>query len=93
MLRAICQWNSNNMTSDELQLFLEKKIPQARIILTGESCHLTLTVIDRSFQNQSALQRQKAIYAHLNSLIAEGCIHAVSMQLFTPDEWEKRDTE
>ncbi len=81
------------MTNNELQIFLEKKLPHATIILEGESCQLTLTVIASFFHQQSELKRQQMIFSHINTLVMDGTIHAISMNLFTPEEWQQHNTE
>ena len=53
----------------------------------GSESHFKLLVVAQDFQSQNRVQRHRAI----NALLAEelqGPIHALSMHLFSPEEWE-----
>ena len=53
----------------------------------GSESHFKLLVVADGFQSQNRVQRHRTI----NTLLAEelqGPIHALSMHLFSPEEWE-----
>ena len=41
-------------------------------------------------RGKRAVQRQQLVYTALNEQISSGVIHAVTMKLFTQQEWEQR---
>ncbi len=78
------------MDSSAVKTFLKKALPEADIITDGEGCSLNVIIISNEFEQLSVVKRQKIVYEHLGPLITEGTVHAVSMQTFTPQEWEKK---
>ncbi len=78
------------MHASEVKQLLEEKIDGAQIIVEGEGCDFRLTVVSDAFTGCLPVKRQQIVYTHLNELIAAGTIHAVTMQTFTPAEWETR---
>jgi BolA protein len=55
----------------------------------GSESHFKVTIVSSQFENTSALQRRR----HVQQLLAtefESGLHALSIQPFTPTEWEKR---
>ena len=56
---------------------------------TGES-HFHLTIIDESFKGQNAVARQRLVYTSLSNLLKTQ-IHALSLSLFTPEEYSSKE--
>lgn len=56
----------------------------------GDGYHYQLIVVSDLFINQTSVKRQQWVYAQLKDWIAEGRLHAVNMQTYTKDEWEKK---
>ena len=44
-----------------------------------------------AFEGKRPVQKQQMIYACLNELIASGELHAVSMQTYTPSQWQSQE--
>ncbi|WP_281646658.1 BolA family protein [Parendozoicomonas sp. Alg238-R29] len=78
------------MHASEVKELLEAKIDGAQILVEGEGCDFTLTVVSEVFAGCLPVKRQQMVYTHLNEMIAAGTIHAVTMQTFTPEEWAAR---
>lgn len=57
--------------------------------LTGTSDHLQAVVVSASFEGKSRIEQHQAIYRALGPLMS-GPIHALALQTFTPDAWDKR---
>ena len=55
----------------------------------GRESHFRLVLVSPDFQGQRRVQRHQAVYAVLGSELA-GPVHALSMHLFTPAEWQER---
>lgn len=49
--------------------------------------HFKLTLVSDTFTGQSRVQRHRAIYDLLSAEMSEG-VHALTLQLFTPQEWQ-----
>lgn len=75
------------MQAVEIKRLLEERLDGAEVIVSGEGCDFQLTVIFNQFSGILPVKRQQMVYAHLNDLIADGTIHAVTMRTFTCDEW------
>ena len=78
------------MHAEEVKTLLEQKIEGAQVSVNGEGCDFRVTVISDQFEGKRAVQRQQMIYAHLNSLISSGAIHAVTMITMTPNEYNQQ---
>ncbi len=77
------------MQAVDVKLLLEKNMPDSQVFVDGEGCDFRLTVVSKAFQGVLPVKRQQMVYHHLNSHIASGEIHAVTMKTFTPNEWER----
>lgn len=78
------------MTNDEIRALLAAAFPEAdEIQVTGEGAKYTVTVVSERFATMRPVAKQQAVYAPLNPHIASGEIHAVTMRLFTREEWRK----
>jgi acid stress-induced BolA-like protein IbaG/YrbA len=74
------------LDTGEIEALLQEALPDSEISVQGGDGKYQVTAVDRSFGGLSAVRRQQAVYAILNPHIASGAIHAVSMQLLTPEE-------
>jgi len=77
------------MTPELLQQLLQAAFPGADVAATGQAGKFDVRVVDGRFDGQRPVARQQAVYAPLNSYIASGEIHAVSIRAMTPEEWRK----
>jgi BolA protein len=55
----------------------------------GAESHFKLVLVSAAFSGQSPVQRHRSVYQVLAEELAAG-VHALTLQLFTPAEWEKR---
>lgn len=76
------------MTNDELQKILSqaKILSDAKITVTGDGRHFTITIISEIFTNLTKLQRQQKVNEVLKPYLNDGSVHAVVLKLFTPEE-------
>lgn len=74
----------------EIGVFIEQGIDGATAIVEGNGGKYTATIVSAHFAGLSPVKKQQMVYATINAHIASGAIHAISMQTFTPDEWEKK---
>ncbi len=77
------------MQSEDVAKILSESLEACKITVEGEGNHFQLVVVGDMFEGLSSVKRQQAVYAGLNSYIADGTIHAITMKVYTPSEWEK----
>lgn len=81
-----------SMTADDLIEFLQPHFPDALIQAANQGNKFDVRVVDASFAGQRLVQRQQAVYAQVNDLIARGDIHALNIQALTPEEWQQQNS-
>lgn len=74
------------MSTTEIAQLLEAAIAGARVEVQGGEGKYQVLVISNIFAGLNRVKRQQVIYRVLNDHIASGAIHAVNMNLKTPDE-------
>ncbi len=77
------------MTPEILHGLLQAAFPAADIATSGQAGKFDVRLVDAQFEGQRPVQRQQAVYAPLNSYIASGEVHAVTIRALTPEEWRK----
>lgn len=55
----------------------------------GSETHFKVTVVSDSFAGQSLVSRHRVVNRLLKDMFDTG-LHALSLHLFTPEEWDKR---
>jgi len=54
----------------------------------GSESHFKLVIVSEVFTSLSKVKRQQSVYRALSEELA-GEVHALSMQTFSPDEWQQ----
>ena len=75
-----------SMSNPDIVRLLEAALPEASIDVQGDGYKYQVNVISGTFVGLNKVKRQQAIYKVLNEHIQSGAIHAVNMQLLTPEE-------
>ncbi|MEN9213782.1 MAG: BolA/IbaG family iron-sulfur metabolism protein [Gloeomargarita sp. DG02_3_bins_56] len=57
--------------------------------LTGGGDHWQAVIVSSSFAGKSRVQRHQLVYQALQSLLQTNELHALTMQTFTPEEWNQ----
>jgi acid stress-induced BolA-like protein IbaG/YrbA len=70
----------------EISALLQAAFPDAKVSVTGGEGKYQLQMASGSFAGLNRVKRQQAVYKVVNPLIQTGAIHAINMQLQTPDE-------
>ncbi|WP_026348708.1 BolA/IbaG family iron-sulfur metabolism protein [Psychrobacter lutiphocae] len=81
------------MNAEDLITFLQPHFPDALIQAANQGNKFDVRVVDISFEGKRQVQRQQAVYALVNELIARGDIHALNIQALTPEEWQQMQAE
>jgi len=76
------------MTPEQIKLMIESGIPGAEAHVDGDGSHFVARVISDDFADLSVIKQHKMVYGALGNSM-EGAIHALSIQTFTRQAWEK----
>lgn len=77
------------MNSEQLTEILKNAFPQAEVVVIGQAGKFELRIVDDVFTGNRSVARQKMVYAPLNTYIADGSVHAVTIKAMTKEEWRK----
>ena len=77
------------MQTQEIRDLIAAGIPGCRVEVSGDGTHFEAVVISEQFAGKTPVQRHQAVYRTLGSRMG-GEVHALSMQTYTPEEWEQR---
>ena len=76
------------MDSERIKQLLDGDISQGEITVEGGDGKYLVTVVSNLFDGLNAVKRQQKIYQILNEHISSGAIHAITMRLFTVEEFD-----
>lgn len=71
---------------NEIHAALSAAFADASIEVTEQGGHYTVKVVDQSMEGLNAVKRQQAVYAPLVDMIADGRVHAVNIEAYSPAE-------
>lgn len=74
----------------DIQTLLENHMPGCEAEVQIDGSHVNLRVVSDRFEGLNTLKKQQLVYGALNHLIADGTVHAVHMQTYTPGEWQNQ---
>lgn len=78
------------MDADQVKQLLDAEFTDAECVVSGENAMFDVRIISSQFTGLNAVKRQQSVYAPLKPAIKSGEIHAVSIKVFTPEEWQKK---
>ncbi|MGE0859723.1 MAG: BolA family protein [Gammaproteobacteria bacterium] len=76
------------MTPNEIRQMIEAGMPGAEVHVDGDGQHFVARVVSDSFAGVPMIKQHRMVYATLGNAM-EGAIHALSIQTYTKDAWEK----
>lgn len=76
------------MTANEIQQMIEAGIAGAEAHVDGDGSHFVARVISEAFAGLPMIKQHKLVYGALGDSM-ESAIHALSIQTYTPEAWEK----
>ena len=77
------------MQNNEIKDLIEKAMPSAIVEVEGDGTHFDVIIASEEFVGRTMVQQHRLIYKALGSNVGND-IHALSIQTYTPMEWEKR---
>jgi acid stress-induced BolA-like protein IbaG/YrbA len=75
-----------NVDARSLENLLQASFPDCEVRVEGGGGKFQVAMVGDAFAGLNAVKRQQLVYQHLNAHIRSGAVHAVSMNLLTPDE-------
>lgn len=78
------------MYADEIKQLLLKNLVLEKVYVFVDGKNCKIIAIDHIFSNKSTLEQHKLIYAPLMKYITNNKIHAISIHVFCPDEWNNQ---
>ena len=76
------------MTPNEIRQMIEAGLAGAEVHVDGDGQHFVARVVSDSFAGVPMIKQHRMVYATLGTSM-EGAIHALSIQTYTKDAWEK----
>ena len=82
-----------SLTAAQIEQLVQQGIPDAQVLVQGEGCDLTLTVVSGQFADLPLVKKQQQVMATLTAPLASGQLHAVSVKTYTPEEWQAQQNK
>jgi acid stress-induced BolA-like protein IbaG/YrbA len=78
------------MDPKQLEALLQAHFPEAaEIHAQGEGCNFGVIVVSDSLAQLSKVKQQQAVYAPLGEFFASNAIHALTIKVFSTEQWKK----
>lgn len=81
------------MQPEKIKDLIETGLSTSTAFVEGDGSHFTAVVIYAGFSGKSRLQKQQLVYDTVRNHLLDGTLHALSIQTFTPEEWQQLDQE
>ena len=75
------------MQPEQVKQILEAALELAECHVSSDGSHYSVIAVGEIFADLRRLKAQQVIYAPLNSYIADGSLHALSIKTYTPEKW------
>ncbi|WP_422667299.1 BolA family protein [Buchnera aphidicola] len=79
------------MNIEKIKILLTQKLNLQKIYITGDENHIKIIAIGNIFKDLSPVKKQQIIYSPLMNMIVEKHIHAISIESYTLEEWNKKN--
>jgi len=83
----------DSLSNQDIEQLVKQGMSDSLVFVEGAGCDLTVTVVSAQFTDLSVVKKQQLVMATLTDVLASGKLHAVSVQAYTPDEWQARPTD
>ena len=78
------------MQNNEIKALISAGIPGSRVEVMGDDgTHFEAIIVSELFVGLNMVQQHQLVYKALGEKMGRD-IHALSIQTFTPEEWEKK---
>ncbi|HDN26380.1 MAG TPA: BolA family transcriptional regulator [Thioploca sp.] len=77
------------MQPEEVKKMIETGLPGAQVAVNSDdNTHFEALVVCEDFAGKTMVKQHQMVYAALGDSIQANQIHALSLQTYTPQEWE-----
>jgi acid stress-induced BolA-like protein IbaG/YrbA len=80
------------LNAEKLRERIRAALPGAEVKvadLKGTGDHFEARVVSAAFEGRSMIDRHRLVYAPLQDWLDSGELHALTLQTYTPEQWEK----
>lgn len=77
------------MREQDIKQLLELNIPNAMVTITGDGTHFEAVIVSQVFAGKTPVQQHQIVYGALGGKMGTD-IHALSLQTYTPEQWDKK---
>jgi monothiol glutaredoxin len=81
---------TDSLSNNDIEQLVKQGIADSQVFIEGAGCDFTVTVVSEQFADLTAVKKQQMVMATLADALGSGKLHAVSVQTYTPDEWQAR---
>lgn len=78
------------LSNSDIEKLVKQGIADSQVFIDGTGCDFTVTVISEQFADLSMVKKQQLVMATLAEALGSGKLHAVSVQTYTPEEWQAK---
>lgn len=82
----------DGLSDKDVEQLVKAGIQDCQVFIDGAGCDFTVTVISAQFADLSLVKKQQLVMATLAEPLGSGKLHAISIQAYTPDEWQARSS-
>lgn len=80
------------MEKQEVIGLIQQTLSDAQVEVEGADCSFTCKVVSSQFAGMRPVQRQQAVLGCFGEYLADGRLHAMTVQAFTPEELAARSS-
>ena len=78
------------MRTEDIRQMIEAGLPGATVQVDGDDgVHFACRVVHEGFAGLNPVKRHQLVYRALGDSM-QGAIHALSIQTYTPEEWQRQ---
>jgi acid stress-induced BolA-like protein IbaG/YrbA len=78
------------VTPEQVEAMIKAGLPDAQVQvqdLTGTRDHYQVVVVSSLFEGKRLIQQHQLVNGSVQSAMATGELHALTMKTYTPEEW------
>lgn len=77
------------MDAQQIEAKLREALDLEEVQVKTDGSHAQVIAVSTELAGLSRVKQQQRIYAPLNDAIADGSIHALSIKVYTPEQWRR----
>ena len=77
------------MQVEDIKALIEQNIPDVTAMITGDGTHFEAIIIGSVFSGKTPVKQHQIVYRALGDKMGTD-IHALSLQIYTPEQWEQK---